>query len=339
MPIPIRSTQDPSYTYGHAREAPGAEEEGKAVGLARGTLLWASQNAFMRHRVPRLKFVRRAVLKFMPGETIDAALEAAGRFAKRGLPTTLTYLGENVGTEAEADAVTRHYLEVLDRVRELALDTEISVKLTHLGFDLGQDLARANFDRLAKAAGERTNWVWIDMESSRYVDGTLAVYSKALASSPNVGVCLQAYLHRTDDDLASLLPLSPSIRLVKGAYREPKAVAETTRSGVGDRFLRLSRRMLEAHRDGQMRRIAIATHDMRLIDAIESFARARELPKDAYEIQMLYGIRQPDQFRLSESGRPTRALIAYGPAWYPWYMRRLAEKPSNVWFVVRNLIG
>src|SRR6266496_1924860 len=196
---------------------------------ARRALLWASQNAFLRRRLPRLPFVRRAVLKFMPGETLDSGLAAARRFAERGLATTFTYLGENVATATEADAVTRHYLEVLDRVAEMRLDAEISVKLTHLGFDIERGLAQTNFNRLARAAGERANWAWIDMESSRYVEGALAIYRDALALAADVGICLQDYLYRTDDDLSRLMPaepvegvaaFSPSIRLVKGAYRE-----------------------------------------------------------------------------------------------------------------------
>jgi proline dehydrogenase len=309
------------------------------MGPARRTLLWASQNAFLRRRLPRLPFVRRAVTKFMPGESLDAAVEAARRFEERGLPTTFTHLGENVTTEAQADAVTRHYLEVLDRIAEQGLDTEISVKLTHLGFDLGQDLAQRNLERLIGAASERTNWVWIDMESSRYVDGTLAIYCAALPTAPNLGLCLQAYLHRTEQDLSSLLPLTPSIRLVKGAYREPKTVASTNRSEVSALFLRLAGRMLEERAAGQMRRVAIATHDVPLIERLDSFARGRGLSTDAYEVQMLYGIRQAEQFRFAEAGRPARSLIAYGPAWYPWYMRRLAEKPSNLWFVFRNMFS
>jgi proline dehydrogenase len=275
----------------------------------------------------------------MPGETLDAALDAARRFAARGLPTTLTYLGENVANEPEADAVTRHYLEVLDRVAKAGLDTEVSVKLTHLGLDAGGDMAQANLERLARAARDRATWVWIDMEASRYVDGTLDVYRAALASFSDLGICLQAYLHRTDEDLSNLLALSPSIRLVKGAYREPKAVAMTDRAEVAESFHRLTLRMLQERAQGRMRRIAVATHDVDLIERIEASARGSSLSAGGFEIQMLYGIRQADQFRFAKAGRPTRSLIAYGPAWYPWYMRRLAEKPSNVWFVLRNLFA
>lgn len=301
--------------------------------------MWASQNAFLRRRLPRLPFVRRAVRTFMPGESLDAAIEAAARFGEQGLPTTFTYLGENVSTEAEADAVTRHYVEVLGRIAERELDTEISVKLTHLGLDLGRDLASENLERLIEAGRYRATWVWIDMEASLYVDGTVAVYRTALPGSATLGLCLQAYLHRTEEDLSGLLPLTPSIRLVKGAYREPKTVAATNRGEVSALFLRLGGRMLEERAAGRMRRVAIATHDVPLIERLDGSARARGLDPTTYEIQMLYGIRQADQFRFAQAGRPTRCLIAYGPAWYPWYMRRLAEKPSNVWFVVRNLFS
>jgi proline dehydrogenase len=275
----------------------------------------------------------------MPGETLDDGLGAAKRFAQRGLPTSFTYLGENVATEAEADAVTRHYLLVLERVADAQLDTEISVKLTHLGFDVGQEVAQSNLLRLVQSSEELGNWTWIDMESHEYVDGTLAAYRRALETFTHVGLCLQAYLHRTEQDITDLLPHGPSIRLVKGAYREPADVAMTKKVDIDSSFLRLSKRLVEERTGGRAHRVAIATHDIGLIEQLEAFARGRGMPKDAFEIQMLYGIRQVEQFRFAEAGRPARSLIAYGPAWYPWYMRRLAEKPSNVWFVLRNLFA
>jgi proline dehydrogenase len=309
------------------------------MGLGRDALLWASGNTWLRERLPRLRFVRYAVLKFMPGETLDAALEASRHFAERGLPTTLTHLGENIVTEEEAEAVAGDYLEVLDRVAGTELDTEISVKLTHLGYDLDPELAAGNLERLIERAGRLGNWVWVDMESSAYVEGTLDIYRRALRSNPQVGLCLQAYLHRTADDLASLLPLRPSIRLVKGAYREPEEVAITKKAEIDRSFLLLSERILDERRQGRIGRFAVATHDLKLIDRIDAKARSDGLDRDSYEIQMLYGIRQADQFRLAGEGRPTRSLVAYGPAWYPWYMRRLAERPANVWFALRNLFA
>jgi proline dehydrogenase len=310
------------------------------MGLGRDALLWASRNPSLRRRVPRLWFVRRAVLKFMPGETLPSALQAAREFAGRGLPTTFTYLGENVSTDAEAEAVVLHYLQVLDEVARMGLDTEISVKPTHLGLDLDADLAWRNLRWLIRAAGDHKNWVWIDMESNQYVDGTLDLYRRALGTSGDVGVCLQAYLHRTARDLDELVPLNASIRLVKGAYREPADVAVQKKASIDQNYLRLSERLMAARRQGQVRRFAAATHDLTVLSRIEDLARQADLSsKDEYEVQMLYGIRQADQFRLAASGRPTRCLIAYGPAWYPWYMRRLAERPANIGFVIRNAFG
>src|SRR5207244_4315105 len=201
-------------------------------------------------------------------ETLDAALEAAGRFARQGVPSTFTYLGENVRSEAEAKAVVLHYGSVLDRVHQAGLDTEISVKLTHLGFDLDPDLAFRNLEELIRAAGERKNWVWIDMEASPYVDGTLAIYSRGLSVSPDVGICLQAYLHRTEADIERLLPLRPSIRLVKGAYREPEGLVIRGKAPVDTNYVRLSERLLAERREGRVRRFAVATHDLELIERI-----------------------------------------------------------------------
>jgi proline dehydrogenase len=315
-----------------------ADDVPRAVaGVVRGGLLWASGNRWLRRHVPRTRFARRAVRRFMPGEGLDDALTAARAFARRDLPTTLTHLGENVIHASEADAVVRHYLEVLDRVAESELDTEISVKLTHLGLDLDQELAQVNLERLLEAARARGNRVWIDMESSEYVDRTVRTYRTALGSWPEVGLCLQAYLHRTAGDLDVLLPHRPSIRLVKGAYREPRTVALGSRREIDANFLRLSERMLRER--SRVDRFAAATHDLGLIDRVDEAAHSMGLPRETVEVQMLYGIRQAEQYGLAREGRPVRSLIAYGPAWYPWYVRRLAERPANLGFVLRSLVS
>ncbi len=276
----------------------------------------------------------------MPGETLESALDVAAAFAARGLSTSFTHLGENVATRDDAEGVVRHYLDVLVRVAEAGLDTEVSVKPTHLGLDVDPAMAVDNLLRLVDAASERDNWLWIDMEGSAYVDGTLQLYRRALEASSKVGLCLQAYLHRTARDVDELLALTPSIRLVKGAYREPATVALQSRQAIDQSYLRLSERLLAERRGDTVRRFAVATHDLPLISRIEAASRRIGLsPNEAYEVQMLYGIRQADQLRLAASGQPTRCLVAYGPAWYPWYMRRLAERPANVGFVIRNLFA
>jgi proline dehydrogenase len=309
------------------------------MALTRNALLWAAQNPTLKKRLPRLRFVRRAVRKFMPGETLDDGIRAAKAFAERGLPTTFTELGENVHTEEQANAEVEHYLAAYDRIFEAGLDTEISVKLTHLGFDLSPDLALRNMERLAQRAAERSNWLWIVMEGSPYVQGTVDAYRALRAGHPNVGICLQAYLHRTDRDIEDLLPLGPSIRLVKGAYREPPDVAVQDRRAIADAFARQAMMALGPIKE-RGGRLALATHDVDLIHRIDGDARKAGFDRARdYEVHMLYGIRQGDQFDLLSKGFQVRCLIAYGEHWYPWYMRRLAEKPSNVWFVLRNVFS
>ena len=272
----------------------------------------------------------------MPGETIEDALGAAKALAARGISATLTQLGENVTTENEALAVVEHYLDVLGRVAELGLDIEISVKLTHLGMDFDPELAYRNTERLAARGRELGNWVWIDMEASPYVEGTLAVYRRLRASFANIGVCLQAYLRRTRADVESLLSVGSSIRLVKGAYREPAELLVGARRDIDESYLELA---LLALTSGGKGRVALATHDVNLLGRIETAAKGRGVGREGFEVQMLYGIRQADQFRLAEAGYRVRTLIAYGSSWYPWYMRRLAERPANLFFVARNLFG
>jgi proline dehydrogenase len=304
----------------------------------RRILLWMAGNRWLRERLPRLRFARRAVRRFMPGEAAEDALTAAEGFRSDGIDTIFTRLGENVTTAAEADAVAEHYLGLIDEIAARGLDGEASVKLTQLGFDQGEDRALDHLRRLAERAAVTGRTVWIDMEASGYVDGTLAIYERLKADHPNAGICLQAYLHRTAADLQRLLPLDPAIRLVKGAYAEPAAIAWQSRHDVDANFVALSVSMLEAVRAGRAVRIGLGTHDVRLIEQIAGHAAALGLEKTAFEIQMLYGIRAGEQRRLAREGYRVRDLIAYGEAWYPWYMRRLAERPANVVFALRQLL-
>ena len=307
------------------------------MGLMQRGLWWASRNETLRTRLPRYRFVQRAVRKFMPGDTIEDALGAAKSFAAQGLPTSLTQLGENVTTADEADVVTRHYLDVLARVSERGLDTEISVKLTHLGLDFDPELTYRNTERLAARARDLGNWLWIDMEASSYVEATLRTYRRLNADLPHVGICLQAYLRRTASDIDSL-PTGGGIRLVKGAYREPSSLLVGPKRAVDEGYLDLAQKLALRAQQGNLR-LALATHDVRLIGRIEQAANRAGVGRGAYEIQMLYGIRHADQLRLIHQGYRVRTLIAYGSSWYPWYMRRLAERPANLFFVARNLFG
>jgi len=305
--------------------------------MLRNALLWASTNPFLAERLPRYGFVRRATRRFMPGETLEEALREADRLKAEGIPTTFTLLGENVTAPEEADLVVAHYLEVLEAVKAHGVDTEVSVKLTQLGMDLGVNGTRQRLERIVRAA-DPGELVWVDMESSDYVDRTLEVFRAVREDHQNVGLCLQSYLRRTPQDLEDLLPLHPAIRLVKGAYKEPPTVAFPRKAEVDQSFIRLTGQLLRARREGRAGRPVIGTHDGRMINEANRMAHELGVDKDAYEIAMLYGIRTAEQERLVRTGHSVRVLISYGSHWFPWYVRRLAERPANVWFVVKQIV-
>jgi proline dehydrogenase len=304
----------------------------------RRLLLWMAGNRWLRERIPRLWFARRAVRRFMPGEDAAAALTAGQQFQVQGISTLFTRLGENITTAAEADEVEHHYLGLLDDIAARRLDGEVSVKLTQLGLDQDVDATLERASRLAAKSAETGRTLWLDMEGSAYVETTVAFYERLKAAHPNTGLCIQAYLRRTAADIQRLLPLAPEIRLVKGAYAEPASIAYQRKGDVDANFVAVSVAMLEAQRAGKQVRIGLGTHDVRLIEQIAAHAAAMGLPKTTFEVQMLYGIRSDQQRRLAAEGYLVRDLIAYGEHWYPWYMRRLAERPANVWFALRQML-
>ena len=304
----------------------------------RRVFLWAARNRWLRERLSRWWFVRRAVRKFMPGEELEDALTAAERHRSAGINAVFTLLGENVTAFPEAEDVARHYHRVLEEVAARGLDAEISVKLTQLGLDIDADGCGRLVEELSDDAARRGNWVWIDMEASGYVDATLAIYERAAGSRENVGLCLQAYLLRTPADIARLLPVRPSVRLVKGAYDEPPTVAYRSHAEVGAAYAAVAVQLHEAVAAGQARRVILGTHDSRLVDQVARSAEALGISRSRVEVQMLYGIRADEQRRLAMEGLDVRCLIAYGRYWYPWYMRRLAERPANVVFALRQIL-
>ena len=304
------------------------------MGLARNAVLWAADNRWLREHLPRYRFVRASVRRFMPGETTDEAITAARRLGQQGLPTMFTLLGENVTNLDAARRVVDDYRATYDRIVAESLDAEISVKPSHLGVDLEPDAAMANLEELATIATELGNWLWLDMEGAPYVDPTLDLYRKLRARHPNVGIALQAYLKRTADDIDSLMPLDPTIRLVKGAYREPREIVFGSREVIDEAYRRLA--LLILARKGPVGRLALGTHDLELVRQIRSDAHERE----GFEVHMLYGIRSADQIRMAADGYRVRTLISYGSHWYPWYMRRIAEKPvENSLLALRNLVS
>jgi proline dehydrogenase len=304
----------------------------------RRILLWAARNRWLRDRVPRLWFAKRATRRFMPGEQLSHALDAASRLQDAGIGALFTHLGENVVDSPEADAVALHYLDALEQVTTRRIDGEMSVKLTQLGLHLDRELAKRHLGALAARARELdAGVVWIDMEGSTYTEATIALYEELKPDHPNLGICLQAYLRRTAADVRRLLPLGAHVRMVKGAYDEPAAIAYRSRAEVDAAYLAACIVLLTDGR-GNGGRLGLGTHDVRLIEQVAATAEAAGLGRGAFEVQMLYGIRTDQQARLAAAGFPTRTLIAYGEFWYPWYVRRLAERPANVLFVLRQML-
>jgi proline dehydrogenase len=306
--------------------------------LMRNLLLKASRSRSLRERLPRYRFARRTVGRFMPGENAEDALAAAQRLEQSGLRTILSHLGENVADRAEAEAVTQHYLDVLKDIRERGLESELSVKLTQLGFDLDRSFCLENFLRIA-AQVPRGQVVWIDMEQSPYVDPILSFARSARKTTPNIGVCVQAYLFRTERDIEALIAQGAAVRLVKGAYNEPPEIAFARKADVDENYFRLAQLLLGAEARSAGVRAAIGTHDRKLIARICDWAAAQGMARSELEFQMLYGIQSTEGLRLAKEGYRSGVFICYGSYWFPWFMRRLAERPANLLFLARNLLS
>jgi proline dehydrogenase len=303
----------------------------------RRLFLWMARNGWLKRRLPRFWFMKRAVRRFMPGETLGSALDAAAPLEAAGIGTMYTRLGENLASLDEADEVADHYIEVFDAIVARGYRGEVSVKPTQLGLDHDEDRTLAHLTRLAEKAASTGSYLWIDMEGSDYVEPTIRLYERLRAVQPMTGICLQAYLKRTPSDIERLRPLDPAIRLVKGAYDEPEAIAYRDKRQVDASYLSIAVDFLKTGR-GRPVRLGLGTHDVALIEQIAEAVDPAGVPRDGFEVEMLYGIRSREQYRLARDGYRVQTLIAYGEAWYPWYMRRLAERPANVAFAIRSLL-
>jgi proline dehydrogenase len=278
--------------------------------------------------------LRLGASRFVAGEDLDACVAVLRRLNEQGLYANTTLLGEDVLEEAETRAVAEEYLAILQRLHDEELRANVALKLTHLGLDIDEELAYENVERVVTRAAELENFVRIDMEYSALVDPTLRIYRRLReAGLENVGTVLQSYLYRTPDDLESLLPLAPNLRLVKGAYLEPESVAYPKKADVDAAYLRLVERSLKG--EGYT---AIATHDERMIDHALAFAEREGIGRDRFELQMLYGVRPQLQLDLAARGYKVLVAAPYGPEWFPFFTRRLAERPANLTFVVRNMV-
>ncbi|MGK2934419.1 MAG: proline dehydrogenase family protein [Gemmatimonadaceae bacterium] len=303
--------------------------------MLRSALLWASRNRTIERLVRSSRAARPLVARFMPGEMIADALHAARTLQAEGTPSIITYLGENVVSDAAADETVAEYETLLAAVAAQGADAHVSIKLTQFGWDLDRARALDRVRAVARMARSGGTTLAFDMESSEYVDSTVDAYEALAREFDCAALCLQAYLHRTPADAHRLLAVRPYIRLVKGAYREPASVALQRREDVSARFRELARDLLGHAGEGV--RVAFGTHDLELLRQVRQDARELAVPPWAYEIQMLYGINSEARRALAAEGERVRVLISYGTAWYPWFMRRLAENPSNLLLVVRSL--
>jgi proline dehydrogenase len=277
---------------------------------------------------------RRFALRFVAGETLDQATRTIVALNKRGIMATFDHLGENVSTTAEATASADAYVEVLNKIERTGIKSNVSLKLTQMGLDVDEELCHRNVARICRRAQELNNFVRIDMESSAYTDRTLDMFRKLWHESGyrNVGVVLQAYLYRTEQDVREMNSLGARVRLCKGAYNEPAEVAFPRKADVDANYAKLAALLL---REGTYP--AIATHDSRLIEYTKRYAFRRGIDRYKFEFQMLYGIRRELQDELAQQGYNMRVYVPYGKEWYPYFMRRLAERPANMMFFVSNL--
>ena len=301
--------------------------------MLRSFFIALSANRALRDFAEQSSLGRRLAGRFVAGTTPEDALGAAARVNAQGMAVSLDALGESVTSEVEARASGELYHELLEAIAQRGLDANISLKLTQMGMDISEALAEEVVGSLVEHAAHLGNFVRIDMEGSGYTEATIAMTERLNARWPgHVGTVLQAYLYRTADDAARLLGQGIRIRLCKGAYKEPSSVAFADKKDVDTKYVRLMKRIATS---GVF--CGIATHDERIVDEMLRFARKEDVDPAAFEFQMLYGIRRDLQHRIVREGYGVRVYIPFGMAWYPYFMRRLAERPANVLFLVKNV--
>ncbi|MDQ6694306.1 MAG: proline dehydrogenase family protein [Chloroflexota bacterium] len=278
---------------------------------------------------------RKFALRFVAGESLDQAVRAIVALNRRGIAATFDHLGENVNSPQDATSAANSYIEVLNTIVSSKINSNVSLKLTQMGLDLDEELCFKNVSKICARAQELNNFVRLDMESSAYTDRTLDMFRRLWHEGGfhNVGVVLQAYLYRTENDIREMNKLGARVRLCKGAYNEPESVAFPEKADVDANYAKLTRLLLK---DGNYP--GIATHDTRLIEYTKRFARANGIEPRRFEFQMLYGIRRDEQMALVQQGYNVRVYVPYGQEWYPYFMRRLAERPANAVFILGNLL-
>jgi proline dehydrogenase len=303
----------------------------------RSLFLLLSGNRQLKQWSSQSRIAQVAARRFVAGESVENAITAIRLANQRGLTASLDHLGEDTETEAQAIAAADDYLIALDRIAETAVQSHVSVKLTQLGLDLGTGFCRDNVGRVAARAKQVGTFVRIDMEGSDHIERTFEVLYSVREEYDNVGAVIQAYLYRSKSDVEALIEAGIPVRLCKGAYKEPASLAFPQKADVDQNMIDLMHLLMGDKARDSGTRLAMATHDEKMIAATQAYAAVHNIPKGAYEFQMLYGIRSALQQQLADEGYGVRVYVPYGTEWYPYYMRRLAERPANVWFIISNL--
>jgi proline dehydrogenase len=306
----------------------------------RHLLIYLSHATWARDMVSSLPLAKKVASRFVAGETIDEAMQTARQLNSQGISITLDYLGESVTQAHEAIASRNEIIRLLDRIAQTGVEANVSVKLSQLGLKIDKELALDNMRRILERARHHGNKVRIDMEESSLVDTTLDVYRTLRFADgfENVGAVIQAYLHRSEEDVRQLINEGAWIRLCKGAYAEPPHVAFPVKADTDANYMKLTKMMLSQEARDKGVHLAVATHDQKIVQATIDFAQEQGIPAQAYEFQMLYGIRRELQDWLVQRGYRVRTYVPYGTAWYPYFVRRLAERPANLWFFVSNFM-
>lgn len=300
--------------------------------MLKSVLLYMSEQPKLQQMAMKVDITRRTAHRFVAGETVQEAVRAAGQLNLKGFSATLDYLGENVSSKDEAIHACEKYLKALIEINRSSVNSNVSLKLTQFGLSISEDLAHENVERLVLQARESNNFVRIDMEGSEHTDATLRIFRALRNKYENVGTVIQAYLFRSEKDIEDLLQMKTRIRLCKGAYSEPPSIAFKKKNETDQNYIKLMRILLKS---GIFH--GIATHDPKMIHATKEFAERENIAKELFEFQMLYGIRRDLQEELTKQGYRVRIYIPYGEEWYSYLMRRMAERPANLFFVLSNL--
>jgi proline dehydrogenase len=314
--------------------------------MLRSLLLFLSNAQWARRLISYFGFARRTAYRFVAGETAAEAMAAVQRLNARGINATLDHLGESVTDAAAAERAAAEYVAVLGRIQDCGARSNVSLKLTQMGLDLSPELCLRNVRRIVERARALNIFVRIDMEGTPHTEATLAVFTTLHREYDQVGIVLQSYLYRTEHDLEAVLAEKARVRLCKGAYQEPPDKAYPRKADVDANFVKLAQRLLDnarlcppANAAGRVPPLpAIATHDEKMIEAVKAYAAEKGVPREYFEFQMLYGIRRDLQEKLASEGYAVRVYVPYGTEWYPYFMRRLAKRPANVWFFLSNLV-